>query len=149
MKTDYEKINQAVEIVSEGKNGQAQAEAKKQFDKVKDIAVEHAMIVKEDFKKVLVIPAELGWSDIGNWGTLLDVLAETHGSTIISRGYHIDMGSEGCLVYGNEKMIATLGLKDVIVIDTPDVFFVANRHNAQNVKDLLDKLKVEGKHLYL
>lgn len=149
MSKDYKHIEKAVDIVSEGTNGKAQSEAKEEFSKVEEIQIENAVVEKKDFDKVLVIPAELGWSDIGNWGTLLDVLSEAHGTTMISRGYHIDMGSEGCLVYGSDKMVATLGLKDVIVIDTPDVFFVANRNNAQDVKALLDKLKDEGKHLYL
>ena len=145
----HRRLMQVTKIISENKNGTAKTEAKKLFDSIKDEQFENAIIEQKDFKKVLVIPAELGWSDIGNWGTLLDVLSEAHGSTMISRGYHIDVNSSGCLVYGNDKMIATLGLKDVIVIDTPDVFFIADKNKAQDVKLLLDKLKAEGKHLYL
>lgn len=142
-------LKRVVKILSEGTNGVAQTQAKKEFDKIKDEQFENAVVEQKDFNKVLVIPAELGWSDIGNWGTLLDVLSEAHDSTMISRGYHIDVNSQGCLVYGKDKMIATLGLKDAVIIDTPDVFFVANKNNAQDVKLLLDKLKAEGKHLYL
>ncbi len=149
MASDLKNVQKAVEVILEGGNGKAQAEAKNYFGKASDIQFENAIIEKKDFNKILVIPAELGWSDIGNWGTLFDVLSESHGSSMISRGYHIDMNSEGCLVYGGDKMIATLGLKDIIVIDTPDVFFIASKSNAQDVKLLLDKLKNEGKHLYL
>lgn len=142
-------LEEAVKFLTEGTNGMAKTEAKKVFEKIKDEQFENVFIEQKDFDKILVIPAELGWSDIGNWGTLFDVLSEAHDSTMISRGYHIDVGSKGCLVYGNDKMIATLGLKDAIVIDTPDVFFIANKDSAQDVKLLLDKLKSEGKHLYL
>ncbi len=143
------KLSKVVKILSEKTNGASRTESKKVFETIKDEQFENAVVEQQDFKKVLVIPAELGWSDIGNWGTLLDVLSEAHGSSMVSRGYHIDIGSDGCLVYGSDKMIATLGLKDIIVIDTPDVFFIANKNNAQDVKLLLDKLKSEGKHLYL
>ena len=145
----YKNLEKAVKIIAENNNGKSNSEAKKIYEKVKEEQFENAVIEQKDFKKVLVIPAELGWSDIGNWGTLLDVLSEAHDSKMISRGYHIDIGSEGCLVYGSDKMIATLGLKDAIIIDTPDVFFVANKNSAQDVKLLLEKLKSEGKHLYL
>jgi len=77
------------------------------------------------------------------------VLCETHGTKMISRGYHLDVDSVGSLVYAGDKMIATLGLEDVIVIDTPDVMLIANKNKAQDVKKLLEKLKEEGKHLYL
>jgi len=143
------KLNKVMKVYSENTNGAARTEAKKVFETIKDEQFENAIIEQKDFRKVLVIPAELGWSDVGNWGTLHDVLSEVHDSSMISRGHHIDVGSKGCLVYGASKMIATIGLRDAIIIDTPDVFFIANKNNAQDVKLLLDKLKNEGKHLYL
>ena len=145
----HRKLTKVVKVLAEKSNGTAKTEAKKIFETIKDEQFENAIVEKKDFNKVLVIPAELGWSDIGNWGTLFDVLSEAHGSSMISRGYHIDVNSQECLVYGMDKMVATLGLKDVIVIDTPDAFFIANKNQAQDVKLLLDKLKSEGKHLYL
>ena len=108
-----------------------------------------ANVVSEDQKKVLVIPADLGWSDIGGWETLHEVLSESYSATMISRGHHIDIGSSNCLIYGNDKMIATIGLKDVVIVDTPDAILIANKNKAQDVKKLLEKLKEEGKHLYL
>lgn len=143
------KLEQIGKLAKAGGNGSTQAKIKEVFKSLKDEQFENAIIEQKDFKKVLVIPADLGWSDIGNWGTLYEVLSEKYGSKMISRGYHIDVGSEDCLVYSNDKLIATLGLKDVIVIDTPDAVLIADRSKAQDVKKLLEKLKEEGKHLYL
>lgn len=145
----YNYLKKVINALSENDNGVGKVEARKIYERVQDEQFENSVVEQKDFNKVLVIPAELGWSDIGNWGTLLDVLSEAYNSEIISRGYHIDIGSKGCLVYGNDKMIATIGLKDTIVVDTPDVILIANKNNAQDVKLLLDKLKAEGKHLYL
>ena len=108
-----------------------------------------ANVVAEDASKVLVIPADMDWSDIGDWGALHDILSDSFSSSIISRGHHIDHNSENCLVYAGSKMIATLGLKDIIVIDSADVLLVANKNRTQEVKQLIDRLKSEGKHLYL
>lgn len=137
------------DLKAKGGNGATQTKIKEVFQKMEDEQFEFAVIEKLDPNKVLVIPADLGWSDIGNWGTLHDVLSESYGSSVISKGYHIDVGSEGCLVYGADKMIATIGLEDVIVIDTEDAILIANKNKAQDVKKLLDKMKEEGKHLYL
>ncbi len=130
-------------------NAEAKAKVKELFSKIEDEQFEFSVIEKLDPKKILVLPADLGWSDIGNWGTLHDVLTENYDSSMISKGYHIDVGSEGCLVYGGEKMIATIGLEDVVVVDTDDAILIANKHKAQDVKKLLEKLKDQGKHLYL
>jgi len=142
-------IDEIGKLISSGGNGNVQAKVKSLYGSLDNEQFENAIIEQEDFKKVLVVPADLGWSDIGNWGTLFDVLSETHGTEMISRGYHIDVDSKGSLVYGGDKMIATLGLEDVIVIDTPDVMLIANKHKAQDIKKMLEKLKNEGKHLYL
>ena len=105
--------------------------------------------VVEKLSKILVIPANLGWSDVGNWGTLHDVLSSSFDSNIISRGHHIDADSENILVYANDKMIATVGLKNVVIIDTPDAILVIDKNKAPDVKKLIDRVKAEGKHLYL
>jgi len=145
----YKSIMEVDDLKVKGGNGAATAKIKEIFTKIEDEQFETAVIEKLDTKKILVIPADLGWSDIGNWGTLHDVLAENYDTTMISKGYHLDVGSENCLVYGGEKMIATIGLQNVVVIDTEDAILIANKNKAQDVKKLLDKFKEEGKHLYL
>ncbi len=145
----FKSIEAVEKLKAEGGNGAQAAKIKQVFEEIKDEQFENAIMEKEDFNKIFVIPADLGWSDIGNWGTLHDVLGEKYGSTMISRGHHIDVGSEGCLVYGGDKMIATIGLKDVVIIDTPDSMLIASKDKSQDVKKLLDRMKEEGKHLYL
>lgn len=145
----YDLVMEIDKLKASGGNGATQAKIKELFSKAKDEQFEFAVIEKLNPKKILVIPADLGWSDIGNWGTLHDVLSEGYGSSMISKGHHLDVDSENCLVYGANKMIATIGLKDVIIVDTPDAILVANKNKAQDVKKMLDKLKGEGKHLYL
>lgn len=116
-----------------------------EFAKTDKEPIDTAIVEKLD--KVLVVPADLGWSDIGNWSALFDIMG--NGETVISRGEHIDHDSENILVYGDQKLVATVGLKDIIVVDTGDVILVANRHRAQEVKELIDGLKTQGKEKYL
>lgn len=142
-----QKIDKMLAHETEGNGGVKKA--KEVYESLDNEQFEYAIIEQKDFTKVLAIPADLGWSDVGNWGTLLEVLRGKFGSKIVSRGHHIDAGSENCLVYAGDKMIATVGLSDIIVVDTPDAILIANQDKAQDVKQLLDKFKEEGKHLYL
>lgn len=109
--------------------------------------IEYALV--EQMKGVLTIPADLGWSDIGNWDTIQDILMEKYDAKIISKGAHVDEGSENLMVYSNDRMIATVGLKDLIVIDSDDALLIIDRKHTQDIKKLLAKLKDSGKHSYL
>ncbi len=120
---------------------------KEEYPKCPKEPIDTAVI--EKLKKVLVIPADIGWSDVGNWSTLHDVLAAQFGTSVISRGHHIDLGSKNCLIYANHKMVATVGLEDIIVVDTDDAILIVAKSKAAEIKKLVEKLKKEGKHLYL
>jgi len=97
-------------------------------------------IVEQPDCPSLVIPVNLGWSDIGNWGAIFDLISKAKGKNMIIKGQHIDYGSHDCLVYGDKKIIATLGLEDIIVVDTPDALLITTREKSQDIKDLLADL---------
>ena len=87
-----------------------------------------------------VVPADLIWSDVGNWRTLHDFYK--NGSTNVSRGTVYTTDTENCLLFGKKsKTITTLGLKDIIVIDTDDAILVAHRDEVHNVKKVIEQLK--------
>lgn len=120
---------------------------KEEYKKVEKTSVDYGISEKTD--KILVIPGDFGWSDIGSWGTLLEYLTEAHGAKVITKGHHIGVDNENCLIMAGDKLIATIGLKDTIIVDSPDAILVCDRSKSAELKDLLEKLKVEGKHLYL
>jgi len=88
----------------------------------------------------LVIPVNLGWDDVGNWGAIYDLISKSKKINMITKGPVIDHESNNCLVYGDKKLIATLGLENIIIIDTPDALFVTTREQSQYIKDLIAKL---------
>jgi mannose-1-phosphate guanylyltransferase len=98
-------------------------------------------IVEQADLESLVIPVNLGWSDVGNWGAIFDLLSKANGQEIISRGKQVNHNSHNCLVYGHKKIIATLGLKDIVIVDSPDALLVTTRQESQNMKELLAKLE--------
>ncbi len=98
-----------------------------------------AICEQEDLEP-LVIPANLGWSDVGNWGAIFELISKTQNKNIVTKGQVIDHDSHDCLVYADKKPIAILGLEDIVIVDSPDALLVTTRQKAQNIKELLPKI---------
>ncbi|MCX7851452.1 MAG: mannose-1-phosphate guanylyltransferase [Caldilineales bacterium] len=104
--------------------------------------------VMERATDVAVFPADLGWNDIGSWAALLEVLPkDDHGNVVQARHFHLD--SRNVLVFSRDRLIATIGLQDMVIVDTGDVILVMPVGRAQEVKQLLDALKAAGLEGYL
>ena len=110
-----------------------------------DISIDYA--VMEKASNVMLVPARFGWSDVGAWpavaqahtpdasGNTLGTVQDTHWVTVNTTGTHVQVDSHG------HKVVATVGIKDMIVVDTPDALLVASKQEAQNVKRVVEMLK--------
>jgi mannose-1-phosphate guanylyltransferase/mannose-6-phosphate isomerase len=96
--------------------------------------------VMEKSRDVLVIPSNLGWCDLGNWTALGDVLERNEQGNIL-QGNAIDIGSDNCTVIACERILATIGLKDMVVIDTPDATLVSSKEMVHEVRKVVETLK--------
>lgn len=108
------------------------------------VAIEPAIIEKLPEEKRLVIPSALEWSDVGNWGTLLEELQKLTGKKAILGPHHKDIRSNNLLVKqsGTKKFIGTIGLKNIVIIDTDDALLVADTESVTtDIKDLLEEIK--------
>jgi mannose-1-phosphate guanylyltransferase len=109
--------------------------------------IDHALA--ERYPYIHVIPADIGWSDVGSWASLHEILKiETGGESVI-KGDHVGIDTENVLILGHNKLIATVGLKDVIVVDTPDVMLICHKDKAQDIKKILEELTAQGRETYL
>jgi mannose-1-phosphate guanylyltransferase len=98
----------------------------------------------------MVIPSSLKWNDVGGWENLYGFLREKNKSQMITRGKHLDIDSKNSLVYGKNKLIATIGLEDIVIVDTDDAILIANRKQVSaKIKKLLEKMKEGGEEKYL
>ncbi len=105
--------------------------------------------IMEHASDVSVIPVDIGWSDIGSWGALLDVLPGDAQGNVCVDGDLLALDTRGAYVRSEGRLVATIGLEDIIVVDTPDVLLVCPRSRAEEVKDLVGRLAAEGKVAYL
>ena len=100
--------------------------------------------ILENYKKIAVIPLDLGWSDVGSWSVLKDVLVKPKNKHYV-KGEHLDIGSKNLLVYGSKKLVITVGLKDLVIVDTDDVILVCDKNETQKIKEVVEKLEKNKK----
>jgi mannose-1-phosphate guanylyltransferase len=97
--------------------------------------------------RVAVVPAALGWDDIGDWASLAALLPGDAALKVIGNAAQVvDVDASGIAVPAGDRLVAVLGLKDVVVIDTPSAVLVTTREWAQDVKKVVETLTELGRH---
>jgi mannose-1-phosphate guanylyltransferase len=99
--------------------------------------------VMEGARRVVVIPVEIGWTDVGSWGSLFDFLPANASENVLV-GNHLDIDTERTLVFGKNRLVAALGVKDLIIVDTEDALLVCSREHEQEVKRVVERLQELG-----
>lgn len=118
--------------------------SKKNLNNIPKTEIEDTIYPKA--KDLAVIPANIAWNDIGHWGAIKDIIKK-EGNLVDAK--HIGIDTENCYIVGKNRLIATIGLKDVIVVDTPDILLIANKDKTQKVKNITEILKEQNKMEYL
>ena len=99
--------------------------------------------------RMAVVPLSAGWSDIGSWSALLEALSGATGADLVASGNHLDRDSHRVLVHGGDRLIVTVGLEDLIIVDTPDALLVCHRDRAEEIKPVLDEIARTAGERYL
>jgi mannose-1-phosphate guanylyltransferase len=114
----------------------------KEFSQMDKIILEYSII--ENYKKNVVLPISVGWSDIGSWTVLKNSLASPNKDFI--KGNHIGIDSKNIMVYAPEdKLVTTIGIKDLIIALTDDIILICHKKDSQRVKELTKKLEEDKK----
>jgi mannose-1-phosphate guanylyltransferase len=112
--------------------------ANEHFSAIEPISFDYGIV--EKITDRYVIPIDIGWSDVGNWKTVHELLADSAHATV-ARSPHAHIDSIGNYVESvSGKMIATIGVRDMIIVETDDAILVCPRERAQDVKKLVDSL---------
>lgn len=123
-------------------NGVAQVELDvESFAKVPDISIDYALMEKS--RRVSVVPCAIGWSDIGSWSAIGELAAaDEHRNRIEAETVLHDVSD--CYIRGEGRMVAAVGVDNLVIIDTPDAVLVASKARAQDVKHVYARLKAQG-----
>ncbi|MBE0623817.1 MAG: mannose-1-phosphate guanylyltransferase/mannose-6-phosphate isomerase [Burkholderiales bacterium] len=111
------------------------------FARIADISVDYA--VMEKAARVAVVPGRFDWSDIGSWQALGDLVpADASGNRVQGEAVLVD--SKDCFVRSEDRLVAALGVENLLVVDTPDALLVADRSRAQDVRSIVQRLDAQG-----
>lgn len=110
------------------------------------ISIDYGIMERSD--KALVIPCEVGWSDVGSWKSLTDVLdIDEEGN--VSVGRHVGLETAGTVVFSPSHLVATIGVEDLVVVVTDDAVLICPKDRDQDVRRLVDELQARGLEDYL
>jgi len=108
------------------------------FYKMPDISIDYALLEKSE--KLLVAPLDISWSDVGSWDSIYD-LFDKDANQNVKLGNILDLDTSNCLIMGNKRLISTVGLEDMIIIDTDDALFIGKKGQSQTVKRLVEEMR--------
>ena len=116
------------------------------YPTIPKISIDYGIMERAD--NVLVISGEFGWNDIGSLD-MLDIMKEADACGNVSYGETLSIDTKDCIVYGTDKLVATVGVEDLIIVQAKDAILICKKDKAQDVKTVVETLKEKGLEQYL
>ena len=116
-----------------------------EFDKMPNISIDYAVMEKSD--KIALVQLKSDWNDLGSWKSIYDVSKKDENGNV-KIGHVLDVDSKNSFAYSSSKLVATIGLEDVIVVETEDAILACKADKAQEVKKVYDTLKTQNDNAY-
>ncbi len=104
--------------------------------------------IMEHAKDIYIIPGAFGWDDVGSWLALERINSTNEFGNVVN-GNVISIDTKNSIIHGNEKLIATVGLKDIIIIDTEDALLICDKDSTQDIKKIIENLKICNRNEYI
>ena len=117
-----------------------------EFEKMPNISVDYAVMEKSD--KIALVKLECDWNDMGSWTSIYGAEKKDENGNVFV-GHVEDMGSKNSLVYSSSKLVATIGLEDVVLVETEDAVLACKKDRTQDVKKMYDLLKQKNDDTHL
>lgn len=139
----YDKLEKLSEFIGTDKEEKMLQEI---YPTIPSISIDYGIMERSN--DVVVVPGDFGWNDVGSWD-VLGAIYPTDENGNICRGETIEIDTKDCIVYSEDKLISTVGVKDLIIVSTDDAVMVCKKDKAQDVKKIVDKLKEKDNNMYL
>jgi len=104
--------------------------------------------IMEGAQQRIVFPVDIGWADVGSWKSLIDLLPVDENGNIFS-SQNIAIDTHNTFTFGEKRLIATIGIHDLIIVDTEDALLICDRDREQEVREIVRMLSEQGKDEYL
>lgn len=112
------------------------------YEAMENVSIDYAVMEKAE--KVVMLAGDFGWNDVGSWEAVYQLQPkDEHGNCLT--GPVLVLDSQGCLIHSPQKAVGLIGMKDLVVVDTPDALLICPRDRAQEVKKIVEMLEAQGK----
>jgi len=146
----HEALSRLAETIGTRRYAQALARTYRLLQNISvDYAVMEPATQEPDGGNVFVLPAEVGWSDIGSWAAVYDLAARSagmHAGANVSSAPLCAIDASGNYIWSQKKLVAALGVHDLVVVETPDALLVCPRSRAQDVSSIVKWLESKKRH---
>jgi mannose-1-phosphate guanylyltransferase len=116
----------------------------REYCKMPSISIDYAVLEKAaSDARVITLEANFGWSDIGSWSAVHRLMHRDENGNA-ANGRWLGLGAKNCLIHAPDRLVVLHGIEDAVVVDTPDALLVGNLKRAQEVRELVEKLKKQG-----
>jgi mannose-1-phosphate guanylyltransferase/mannose-6-phosphate isomerase len=112
------------------------------FSKMPNISIDYAVAERSD--RIVVLPLDIYWNDIGSWDSLYDV-ADKDEMGNVKIGDIIGIDTKDTLIMSNKRLVSTIGLEDCLIIDTDDAVLIAKKGETQKVREIVNRLTKENR----
>ncbi len=116
------------------------------YPKLQSISIDYGIMERSN--EALVFPADFGWNDVGSWDSLGTIFPTDKNGNIVKADF-LGIDTENSIIYGNGRLITTVGLKEMIVVNTKDALLICPKSRAQEVKKIVSKLREKERTEYL
>lgn len=116
------------------------------FNKIESVSIDYGILEKAD--NIFVIPGNFGWDDVGSW-LAIERINKTDDFNNVINGNVITIDTKNTIVQCEKKLIALVGIKDLIVVDTDDVTLICNKSDANKIKKVIENLKICNRKEYI
>ncbi len=139
----YERLQEIEQAVGTDKEKET---VERVYPTIPKISIDYGIM--ERAEDVIMLEGDFGWNDVGSWD-VLDALYDTDGNNNVTYGEQIHLGSKNCIVYAKDKLVATIGLDNIVIVETEDATLVCDKDMAQDVKKVVELLREKGQERYL
>lgn len=146
IRTHLPVLADGLDEIASKRGGRRQAALRSVYPGLPSVSIDVGVLEKSE--RVACLPVSFKWDDVGSWTALDRILARGEGGNV-AHGTHVSIDTKDTLVYSPRKLVATVGVRDLIVVETEDALLVCHKSRAQDVRRVVDQLKARRMTEYL
>ena len=146
-RTYMPELNEALERIHAAWNtDDAEKVLESEYASMPNISIDYAVMEKAE--RIYTVPGSFGWNDVGSWQALDSIQSGNEFGNVVS-GNAVTIDTRRCIIQGGERLIATVGLDDLVIVDTPDALLVCSKSETGGIKKILENLRICNRDEYL